>query len=107
AIAPARLIKEYATKFDNHFFIKGGFMDGKVLSVDEVNALAAIPPLPILRAQVLGTMLAPIAMFAAVVKAIAEKKGGGDQNGADTDPEAPVTDTAAEAVTSAETQSGQ
>lgn len=74
-VAPARIIKEFATKLNNHFEIKGGFMDGKVLSVDEVNALADIPPLPTLRAQVLGTMLAPITSLAVVLKAIAEKNG--------------------------------
>ncbi len=75
-IAPAKIIKEYADKLANHFEIKGGFMDGKVLSVDEINALASIPALPVLQAQVLGTMLAPISSFAAVIKAIAEKLGG-------------------------------
>jgi len=74
-VAPARVIKEYVDKFSEHFEIKGGFMDGKVISVDDVNALASIPPLPTLRAQVLGTMLAPIASFACVIKAIAEKNG--------------------------------
>ena len=74
-VAPARIIKEFATKFVNHFEIKGGFMDGKVLSVPEVEALASIPPLPILQAQFLGTMLAPIVSFACVIKAIAEQKG--------------------------------
>lgn len=74
-VAPARVISEYAKKFTNHFEIKGGFMDGKVISVDEINALAAIPPLPTLRAQVLGTMLAPITSLAIVLKAIAEKDG--------------------------------
>ena len=72
-IAPARLIKEYADKFNNYFEIKAGFMDGKVLSVSEVNALAVIPPLPILQSQLLGTLLAPIVSLAAVLKAIAEK----------------------------------
>ena len=75
-VAPARVIKEYATKFTNHFEIKGGFMNGKVLSVDEVNALASIPALPVLQAQLLGTMLAPIAQLAVVIKAAAEKMGG-------------------------------
>jgi large subunit ribosomal protein L10 len=75
AVSPARVIKEYVTKFTDHFEIKGGFMDGKVLSVDEVNSLAAIPALPILQAQVLGTMLAPIVSLAIVIKAIAEKNG--------------------------------
>jgi len=74
-IAPARIIKEYADKLPNYFEIKGGFMDGRILSVSEVNAIASIPPLPILQAQLLGTMLAPIASLAVVLKAIAEKGG--------------------------------
>ncbi|MGX8699248.1 MAG: 50S ribosomal protein L10 [bacterium] len=74
-IAPARILNEYAEKLQNCFEIKGGFMDGKVLSVDEIVALAKIPPLPTLRAQVLGTMLAPITSLAVVLKAIAEKQG--------------------------------
>ncbi len=75
AVAPAKIMCEYAKKLDNHFEIKGGFMDGKVLSIDEVKALAAIPALPVLRAQVLGTMLAPITSLAVVLKAYAEKLG--------------------------------
>lgn len=75
-VAPARVIKEYADKLPDYFEIKGGFMDGKVLSVDEVNSLASIPPLPILQAQFLGTLLAPITRLAVVLKAIAEKDGG-------------------------------
>lgn len=74
-VAPARVIKEYADKLNEHFEIKGGFMDGKVISIDEINALANIPALPVLQAQVLGTMLAPITSLAIVLKAIAEKNG--------------------------------
>ena len=40
-------------------------MDGKAMPLDEVLALANIPPLPVLQAQVLGTMLAPAAIAAA------------------------------------------
>ena len=72
-VAPARIVKEYADKFDKYFEIKGGFMDGRVLSVDEVNALAKIPALPILYAQLLGTMLAPVASLAMVLKAVADR----------------------------------
>ena len=75
-VAPARVINDFAKKCNGHFEIKGGFMDGKVISLDEVNALASIPALPVLQAQVLGTMLAPITSFAVVIKAIAEKLGG-------------------------------
>ena len=40
-----------------------------------INALAAIPALPVLQAQVLGTMLAPITSLACVLKQIAVKDG--------------------------------
>lgn len=74
-VAPARVVAEFAKKMQNHFEIKGGFMEGKVVSMDTVNALAAIPALPVLQAQVLGTMLAPISGLACVLKQIAEKNG--------------------------------
>ena len=74
-IAPARIVKEYADKLPNYFSIKAGFMDGKLLSADEVNAIASIPALPILQAQFLGTLLAPITTLAVVLKAAAEKGG--------------------------------
>ncbi len=72
-VAPAKIIKEFADKMNDHFEIKGGFMDGKAISLEEVNSLASIPALPVLQAQVLGTMLAPISSLACVIKAIAEK----------------------------------
>jgi len=75
SIAPARIVKEFADKMPNYFEIKAGFMDGKILSADEVKAIASIPALPILQAQFLGTMLAPITSLAIVLKAIAEKDG--------------------------------
>ena len=75
ATSPARVIAEFAKKLNGKFEIKGGFMDGKVVSLETVNALAAIPALPVLQAQVLGTMLAPISALACVLKQIAEKQG--------------------------------
>ena len=76
-IAPMRVINTFAKKFNGaKFTIKAGFMDGKVLSLDEVMALAELPSKEALQAQVLGTMLAPITSLAIVLKAIAEEKGG-------------------------------
>ncbi len=74
-VAPARVVNDFAKKIEGRFEIKGGFMDGKAMPLDEVLALANIPPLPILQAQVLGTMLAPISGLACVLKQIAEKQG--------------------------------
>ena len=74
-IAPIRIVSEFAKKMNGKFEVKGGFMEGKVVSMDTVNALASIPALPVLQAQVLGTMLAPISGLACVLKQIAEKNG--------------------------------
>lgn len=75
-VAPARVLADYAKKLGDKFEIKGGFMEGKVVSIETINALAAIPALPVLQAQVLGTMLAPISSLACVLKQIAHQKGG-------------------------------
>ena len=76
-IAPMRVINKFAKQFNGEkFTIKAGFMDGKVLSLDEIKALAELPSKEVLQAQVLGTMLAPITSLAIVIKAICEQKGG-------------------------------
>ena len=74
-IAPARVMSEYAKKLNGKFEIKGGFMEGKVIDLATIESLASIPALPVLQAQVLGTMLAPITGLAVVLKQIAEKNG--------------------------------
>ena len=74
-VAPARVVNDFAKKLNDRFEIKGGFMDGKVIPLNEVLALAAIPPLPTLRAQVLGTLLAPTSALAFVLNQIAENQG--------------------------------
>ncbi|MBQ9851314.1 MAG: 50S ribosomal protein L10 [Ruminiclostridium sp.] len=76
-IAPMRVINKFAKQFNgSKFVIKAGFMDGKVLPLDEIMALADLPAKDVLQAQVLGTMLAPITSLAIVLKAIADEKGG-------------------------------
>jgi len=76
-IAPMRVINKFAKQFNgSKFVIKAGFMDGKVLPLDEIMALADLPSKDVLQAQVLGTMLAPITSLAIVLKAIADEKGG-------------------------------
>ena len=75
-IAPMRVINKYAKQLgDSKFTIKGGFMNGKVLSLEEITALAELPSKETLQAQALGMMLAPITSLAIVLKAIAEKDG--------------------------------
>ena len=74
-IAPMRIVNKYAKQMGDRFNIKAGFMDGKVLPLDDVFALAELPSKDALLGQVLGMMLAPITSLAIVLKAIAEKDG--------------------------------
>ena len=74
-IAPMRIVNKYAKQMGDRFNIKAGFMDGKVLPLDDVFALAELPSKDALLGQVLGMMLAPITSLAIVLKAIADKDG--------------------------------
>jgi len=48
-----------ATKGNEFVKVKGGFMSGQVLSASQVKALADMPPLPVVRAQLLAVLQAP------------------------------------------------
>ena len=75
-IAPMRVIHKFAKGLEgDRFVIKAGFMDGKVLPLADIAALAELPSKEVLLGQVLGMMLSPITSLAIVIKAIAEKGG--------------------------------
>jgi large subunit ribosomal protein L10 len=82
APAIAKTVMEFA-KTSDFLKVKGGFLEKQALAPDGVKALAELPPLPVVRAQLLGTLLAPASklvrtlaepgrMIAAVIKAHAE-----------------------------------
>lgn len=75
-IAPFRIISDNAKKLNGLFTIKAGFMNGKVLSMDEINGLAELPSKDALYSKVLGTMLAPITSLAVVLGQILAQQGG-------------------------------
>ncbi len=75
-IAPARIVSEFAKKNKDIIKIKGGMVEGKVLSVDELKAFGELPSKDALVAQVLGTFLAPISSLAFVLDQICQAKGG-------------------------------
>ena len=73
-----------AMKGKDFIKVKGGFMSGQALNTAQVKALADMPPLPVVRAQLLGMLQAPASKLvrtiaeparglAAVVKAFSEK----------------------------------
>ena len=75
-IAPARIVSEFAKKNKDIVKIKGGMVEGKVLSVDELKAFGELPSKDALVAQVLGTFLAPITALAYVLDQVCQQKGG-------------------------------
>ena len=94
-IAPARIVSEFAKKNKDLIKIKGGLIEGKVLSVAELNAFGELPSKNALVAQVLGTFLAPITSLAVVLDQIA--KTGGAPEEAPKAEEAPAAEAAPEA----------
>src|SRR3954466_16174009 len=48
---------------------RGGILEGKEISADDVDELSKLPPLEILRGQVLGAVIAPLTQLLALVNA--------------------------------------
>ena len=77
-IAPARIVCEFAKKNKGSTLsIKGGVVEGSVLSAAQLNGFGELPSKNALVAQVLGTFLAPISSLAFVLAQIREQKEGG------------------------------
>ncbi len=72
-MAAARILVKYAESVKDGFHVKTGFMDGKVIDVDTVTAIAKIPSKEVLVSQMLSSLNAPIANLAVVLNQIAEK----------------------------------
>ena len=86
-IAPARIVCEFAKKNKLAMAIKGGVVEGSVLSAADLNGFGELPSKNALVASVLGTFLAPISSLAFVLDQIRIEKEGG----------APAAEAAAEA----------
>ena len=72
AVAPAKVLVEFA-KNNEQLEIKAGFVDGKVIDVDEVKVYASIPSKDVLISKMMGSLLAPIGSLARALDAIAKK----------------------------------
>ena len=74
AIAPAKVVSEFIkkNKLENTevLTIKAGIVDGKVISADDVKALASLPSREVLIAKLLGSMQAPISNTVGVLQGV-------------------------------------
>ena len=71
AVAPAKVLADFA-KDNETLEIKSGFMDGKVLSLDEIKTLAKTPSKEVLIAKLMGSLNSPISGLARLLSTIAE-----------------------------------
>jgi len=72
APALAKILSDASAKSEI-FAIKGGYLDKEVLTASQVKALADLPPLPVMRSMLLGTLLAPAGKL---VRTLAEPARG-------------------------------
>ena len=71
--APARILSKFAEDHEA-LEIKGGMIEGKVVSLEEIHALAKLPNREGMLSMLLSVLQAPVRNFAYAVKAVADSK---------------------------------
>ena len=66
---PAKLINEWVRASRLKLDVKGGLVEGRVFSPDQVKQLADLPSRETLLAQLLGTLQSPVAQLVAIMEA--------------------------------------
>ncbi len=67
-IAVAKALRDAATS-TKILAIRGGVLEGKSMSADEVENLAKLPPVDVLRAQLVGAIVSPLTTIVALIVA--------------------------------------
>jgi large subunit ribosomal protein L10 len=123
AVAVAKALADSARE-TRILTVRGGIMQGRVISGDDVGELAKLPPLDILRGQVIGAIIAPLNALLGLVNAplqnlvglidarLEQLEAGGDTSGSalptePTEPSEPEAGAEAEPTPEAETESVQ
>jgi len=73
AVAPAKILNAFAKKNDA-LKLKGGIVEGQVVGLEEIKALAELPSREGLLSMLLSVLQAPMRNFALAVKAVGEKQ---------------------------------
>ena len=68
-VAPAKIIADFA-KGNEKVEIKAGFLDGKVISLDEIKTLANTPSREVLIAKIMGSLNAPVSKLVRTLQAL-------------------------------------
>ena len=70
-VAPAKVLADFAKENPN-LEIKAGFLDGNVISIEEINRLASTPSRDVLIAKIMGSLNAPISNLARTLQALVD-----------------------------------
>ncbi|MDV7719807.1 50S ribosomal protein L10 [Pediococcus ethanolidurans] len=76
-VAPAKILKKFADEHDA-LTLKGGMIEGKVASIEEINTYASMPSREDLLSMLANVLQAPVRSVAYAVKAVADKKSEED-----------------------------
>jgi large subunit ribosomal protein L10 len=68
-VAPAKVLSDYA-KANDKFELKGGSLEGTLLSLADIKALSDLPSREVLLAKMLGSINAPVSNFVGVLAAV-------------------------------------
>lgn len=82
-VAPARVLAKFAKDHDK-LVLKNGVVDGAVVDEATIQTLASLPNKDGMLAKFASVLNAPVVKFAMTIKALAEKKEGGDGAAAET-----------------------
>ncbi|WP_290490583.1 MULTISPECIES: 50S ribosomal protein L10 [unclassified Aerococcus] len=74
AVAPAKILSDFAKEAEA-LELKGGILEGKVLSKEEIKQIAKLPNREGLLSMLLSVLQAPVRNVAYAVKAVADAKG--------------------------------
>jgi len=101
--AVAKALRDFG-RGNPHLVVKGGILDGGVLSPAQLGALAELPSRDVLLAQIAGTVAAPLTQLAGLLKALPQNLAYGisavlDQRRASEPAAAAPAEPAAEAAT--------
>ena len=75
-IAPFRIVADYSKKLGDKFNVKAAFLEGKILSEQEIEALSTLTSKNDLYGQLAGTLNSIIAGLAVALAEVIEKSGG-------------------------------
>ncbi len=70
-VAPAKVLSDFAKDVEA-IEIKAGFLDGKVISIDEIKTLANTPSREVLIAKIMGSLNSPISKLVRTLQALVD-----------------------------------